>query len=1174
MKNTMKLKSLLSFFVPAAILSLSVASCSDYDNGYTETAIKYAEDFRKAYGDIDPEQDWNLAERATVTVSTLKESNIKIYALLGDEYSLVGNYEGIKDTKVLGVDVIEGTRSLLVTDGCTVQECAPGGLVVFNGQDATRTVYGGNDVVKAHKLDANATIGPTTYPQYIYADADDYEAMKAVIPEIGYRKNYTNLNRVTHDFTYRSNGQFIIYPYYWETSSNNTIGVYYYDNNGNRVEVNIYKIKEGDEVQYRPQQVTSSQAMSWSNVEATGNAQVWKNEHAMVWTRGYDNLLKTMGLPSGNLLSNYTDVTIQCTMKKKTPGIRLVFYKDDGTNRWVSIDNPHPTDDGEEVVTRTINLQALVNEDSGFRDYLEHCSEVRLAGSQNESNGTFTSAVGSTVYGDIIIDQVVFEKRGNSGNWQDYTKNFCSEIFTVYGSDQMQSRGILVDIPVGTKFGMYLKKSDTVNGVTTPYTFYSEGSLNDPFKCGNGVIDDNQGHVTEVSGLHPCYASTFHDANGRMYLGFEDWPNDGNASDFDLNDVVFVFDGTKPTIINEDPEPAGSWMLACEDLGGTFDCDYNDLVLKITHISGESKARLTPLASGGTLASYIFFVDPLGNGNSDKCFGEIHQLFGAVPAISGEYEPINAGYSRGQQGETKEFDVPTDWTMAYYSTNTFENAGINYSGVNMGGFEIRTLPKKSPIPNGIPDVNSSVFSGASRIPAPDKGAAPYIICMPYSYVQENMYYNTPSNGWKTETFWAWPQELVGIDTCYPDFKLWVEHHDSNGEWYKNKREGSLTVADLKVVSYMSNQQGGAAEPTTSDLSISASPQSIVQGSNSTISISSSSNGNVYFSISPSDAGYMVGNVFTASDSYKGNVTITAIQDATGTYQSGTASTTLTVTEKEKQNPNFQTRGQFVVWNNQEIWDWNTTGYDFSSLTTGDKIKIETSLPSDATGEVTAWLNEKDGTTGSILSEATENGKKVFYFTAGPTSHKEVYIRINYSGDNKYKAVLTSIRIRSVIAARIVRFKYYDNSDWALTHGDNGVLQLQSWSYNNIYQMWRLEAHGQDDKGHNLYALFNLGARKYLRLNDNGYNGQFVSEYTDNAYNKFEIENNRLRVREYCRNNVGKYAGIDQAPKNNLTVFLDKSASYQIINWSAIEDVDVNTIHYNTSNAKRRNAGKK
>ena len=85
MKNTMKIKSLLSFFVPAALMTLVVASCSDYDNGFTESAIRFTEEFRKAYGDIDPEQDWNLAERATVTVTTMSESEVKIYALRGDE---------------------------------------------------------------------------------------------------------------------------------------------------------------------------------------------------------------------------------------------------------------------------------------------------------------------------------------------------------------------------------------------------------------------------------------------------------------------------------------------------------------------------------------------------------------------------------------------------------------------------------------------------------------------------------------------------------------------------------------------------------------------------------------------------------------------------------------------------------------------------------------------------------------------------------------------------------------------------------------------------------------------------------------------------------------------------------------------------------------------------------
>ena len=165
MKNTMKIKRLLSFFVPAAMMSLAVAGCSDYDNGYSEQAIKFAQDFRKTFGDIDPEQDWNLAERGTVTVSTMKESEVKIYALTGDEYTIVGDYEGVKGTRMLGFDMVEGTKEIVVTDGATAQKTVPGGVVTFGG---TRTVRpdGTYDGVTITKLTGDVEINGETFPQY------------------------------------------------------------------------------------------------------------------------------------------------------------------------------------------------------------------------------------------------------------------------------------------------------------------------------------------------------------------------------------------------------------------------------------------------------------------------------------------------------------------------------------------------------------------------------------------------------------------------------------------------------------------------------------------------------------------------------------------------------------------------------------------------------------------------------------------------------------------------------------------------------------------------------------------------------------------------------------------------------------------------------------------------
>lgn len=633
----MKVKKYLPVYAMVCAGALTLAGCSDYDNNEcNEAAIQFEESFYEAFGRIDPEQDWNLAERAMVTVNTQTASNIKIYAQVGNEYMLVGDYEGVNGKRKLGVDIVEGTRALIVTDGCTAQTCAPGDEVSFIAM-GTRTTYSGNGYVEVSKLtgDVDDLGDGKTYPQYVYMAETDYNKLMEHVPE-----TKPNLNKVTANFSYVSNGSFIIYPYYWNTKSYNTIGLYYYDEQGNRVDVDIY------------------------------------------------------------------------TNRKSNPG-----------------------EDSE-----------LMYEDNG---------EYKSTDNKQESGKV------------------------------------------------ARGLGIRVDIPKGIKFGMYLKKTDTAthNGVheTKNYEFFSESALNDPAVLGNGVKVDETGKMIQVEGKYPCYASSF-SIGDEMFFGFEDWPNDGwvdgKLSDFDFNDIVFTIKGIPPFIINEEPK---TWVLACEDLGGTFDRDYNDVVFKVEHTSGQPVAHVTPLAAGGTLASYIFFV----NGNTETCLGEVHQLFGAEPAVSGKYKIHNVGTSRGKEGKTINITVPVDWSLAYCSTNEYTLAqGVNDAGwQNMGGFEIRTLKKgTNPIENAEENWQKikDLSSGESRIPAPNKGAAPYIICFPYSYTE----LNAPEDGWKTETFFAWTQEFVTIDGCYPAFPLWVKDHKTAGAWYTFKKDGAATVSELKVVRNM------------------------------------------------------------------------------------------------------------------------------------------------------------------------------------------------------------------------------------------------------------------------------------------------------------------------------------------------------------------------------------
>ena len=783
MKNTMKMKSLLSFFVPAAMMSLMVAGCSDYDNGYDTNAIKFAQEFRKTFGDIDPEQDWNLAERGTVTVSTMKESEVKIYALTGDEYTIVGDYQGVKGTQMLGFDMVEGTKSIIVTDGVTAEKTVPGGVVTFGG---TRTTYPGNDVVKIDKIENDKglyleTTGKT-YPKYVeFKSMDDYSKIFETVPEIGFRdpRNKTNLNKVPSNFHYTSNGSFIIYPIFWNTSSLNTLGVYY--KNGNEiVKVPVYKHKEGNEVQYVG---NLRKDADWSNHYET-NGHFDTKDKILSWTTSNYNQVGNLGF-DGNLISQgYKYLRINAEMLEGTTQYRI-YFRDKNNDKNQTIFSVDKSGSYE------IKLSDVPN------DIVTNCT-ILISGGNSETGSVKVNSM--YLWGD---DVALHNFEGT-----DEAHFRCDAIFEQgdgkFNGQKILAQGIKVDIQEGTVFGMYLEKTEnagTENAKT--YTFYSESELNNPVSdtskgvvgVGYGVIDDGNGHVTQVTDLnnpksHPCYASAF-DVDGLQYLGFEDWPNIYNNSDFDLNDMLFAFDGCKPTIINEEPD---KWLLACEDLGGSFDIDYNDVVFSVEHISGQNKAKLTPLAAGGTLASYIYFQDPLSTtGNRNKLFGEIHQLFGAEPVKSGEFEIVNARSRYEKTAQTIEFDVDENWTLAYYSTG--ETGGTNYGGaVNMGGFEIRTLKSGEEAPLNF-DLNDAKFSGASKIQPStlDRGDnVPYILCLPYSYKHFNYNRATPEAGKKTVCVWAWPTEFTticnvdGTSGPYKDFAGWVKNKNNNTDWYKNK----------------------------------------------------------------------------------------------------------------------------------------------------------------------------------------------------------------------------------------------------------------------------------------------------------------------------------------------------------------------------------------------------
>lgn len=232
-----------------------------------------------------------------------------------------------------------------------------------------------------------------------------------------------------------------------------------------------------------------------------------------------------------------------------------------------------------------------------------------------------------------------------------------------------ESKGIHVIFDREITFGFYIQQGNWI--------MYSESKLNEYVQK-----EDEDGNM---EWRRPSYVATFKNGtdtenNDKRYLCFEDWCYDN----WDLNDMIFrvygfdniadgsmekgkVYDINRPDEGGNEGEGGGNegggdntgdgdddnttdkafqWVVACEDLGGTDDYDFNDVVFGVEHVSGEREVKITALAAGGTLETKLFYNEHEITGGpkkdtavestefyqytegSDDTFTEWHQWFG------------------------------------------------------------------------------------------------------------------------------------------------------------------------------------------------------------------------------------------------------------------------------------------------------------------------------------------------------------------------------------------------------------------------------------------------------------------------------------------------------------------------------------------------------------------
>lgn len=210
-----------------------------------------------------------------------------------------------------------------------------------------------------------------------------------------------------------------------------------------------------------------------------------------------------------------------------------------------------------------------------------------------------------------------------------------------------------------------------------------------------------------------------------------------------------------------EPDPV-SYIIACEDLGDTDDYDFNDIVLKVSHVAGRTTATVTPLAAGGTLATYWGFgaldTDPIG--------GELHTQFGDSEALTygGSLCMLNTGkeypniVTNGLEGTPQTIEVDEDFTLA----NDPEN------DTNMGGFWIMVEQSTSSSDKTTAVAITAPTPYIQNVPSATKQTAPQMLLLPDG--------------------WSWPKERMPITLAYQNFvdwnsdatvQDWIDHMDSS-----------------------------------------------------------------------------------------------------------------------------------------------------------------------------------------------------------------------------------------------------------------------------------------------------------------------------------------------------------------------------------------------------------
>lgn len=724
----------------------------------------YAREFIKQFGVVDPNHDWNNATQGSVTVVTSSPSHVEVLADIKGKRYIFADYQNVKGSETIKFTIPKGVSDLIVNVDGRQFKTTVGGTVTTT--KSSRAIW--------EKHDSKVEITRTDYRPLT---DEGVTAFQNYLPE-----NQDNLRKVTQNFSFVSNGEFTIYPVYWQTNSYNTLGIYYIDGD-EMVLVPFYTNKitpvdgtKGNLLYIKEDPLTPNMADAKDNIPL-------KDEN------------KPMIIPNDKLSDELNPLKYNNSGHDSfldfTPEDWKTFKR-----RWL-------------IERREKDVWSFV---SNYEDYFDLRYITEIPNYWYHTNQLFLADI-LCEPADATHVKITNIAIGPFNNWiYPGTSTNSHPGGEVKG---WKSRGIHVKIAEGTKFGMYIRvwhgypaeDKPTIDNVdivrleldpTTKlpipdkYTrYYSEAKYN-PTEGGSNVFG-------------ATYMYNAPTGNYRV-LGFEDWGRDVH----DLNDMMFFITSIEPEKIphvedEDNPEPEKyEYLIAAEDLGGTCDWDFNDVVASVTTVSKNytddtaedgtatypyTEVTVTPLAAGGTLPVYLMYTGKVCTSKDDYESANVqnYMLVDEFHSwLTGREEaptvPTNVGASASTKGKPVTFNVPGgDYTLGMHKKYESTDEGKN----NMGGFWIIAINSKDTpftLQTGTGDLilQTSIpeNKGITKIEAPAadhnvNSIAPQMICVGND--------------------WLWPREGKKIHDAYVGFNDWLNAPE-NGDWYgKDKYNESLVT---------------------------------------------------------------------------------------------------------------------------------------------------------------------------------------------------------------------------------------------------------------------------------------------------------------------------------------------------------------------------------------------